>query len=146
MKPRLYDIWPDFEPVYDENEYSWTTLRELGETLLLNCGECDGPSDMRHPRCDTCVKKRSGIANIHIVGLVKFNPQTDVARVHIHIRGLKPQPGQQPVKASGQGPTGASRTGTDRPLHVAFYFRQKIVIVMATFVIDDLGQCFKRDF
>ncbi len=20
MKPGLYDIWPDFEPVYDENE------------------------------------------------------------------------------------------------------------------------------
>ena len=28
MKPKLYDIWPDFEPVYDENEYSWTTLRK----------------------------------------------------------------------------------------------------------------------
>ena len=48
MKPRLFDIWPDFEPVYDENEYSWTTLRSLDETLLLNCGECDGPSDLRH--------------------------------------------------------------------------------------------------
>lgn len=63
MQPRLYDIWPDFEPVYDENEYSWTPLRKLGETLLLNCGECDGPSDLRHPLCDTCVNKRSGIAS-----------------------------------------------------------------------------------
>ncbi len=63
MKPKLYDIWPDFEPVYDENEYTWTDLRGLGETLLLNCGECDGPSDMRHPRCDTCVRKRSGMAS-----------------------------------------------------------------------------------
>jgi len=62
MKPDMYDIWPDFEPVYDENEYSWTTLRGLGETLLLNCGECDGPSDMRHPRCNACVIKRSRIA------------------------------------------------------------------------------------
>ena len=63
MKPDLYNIWPDFEPVYDENEYSWTTLRGLGETLLLNCGECDGPSDMRHPRCDACVLKRSRTAS-----------------------------------------------------------------------------------
>jgi hypothetical protein len=63
MKPRLYDIWPDFEPVYDENEYSWTTLRGLEETLLLNCGECDGPSDMRHRNCQDCVRKRSGIAS-----------------------------------------------------------------------------------
>jgi len=63
MKPDMYSIWPDFEPVYDENEYSWTTLRGLGETLLLNCVKCDGPSDMRHPRCDACVLKRSGIAS-----------------------------------------------------------------------------------
>ena len=63
LKPRLYDIWPDFEPVYDENEYSWTNLRGLDETLLLNCGECDGPSDMRHSRCQECVKKRSKIAS-----------------------------------------------------------------------------------
>ena len=63
MKPDMYDIWPEFEPVYDENEYSWTTLRGLGETLLLNCGECDGPSDMRHSSCDECVFKRSTIAS-----------------------------------------------------------------------------------
>ncbi len=63
MKPDMYDVWPDFEPVYDENEYSWTALRGLGETLLLNCGECDGPSDMRHPRCDSCVLKRGRIAS-----------------------------------------------------------------------------------
>ncbi|RJS90045.1 hypothetical protein DRO56_05035 [Candidatus Bathyarchaeota archaeon] len=61
-KPDLYEIWPDFEPVYDESEYSWTNLRGLGEVLLLNCGDCDGPSDLRHPRCDECVKKRGKIA------------------------------------------------------------------------------------
>ena len=60
--PNLYEIWPDFEPVCDESEYSWTTLRGLGEVLLLNCGECDGPSDLKHPRCDTCTKKRANIA------------------------------------------------------------------------------------
>jgi len=54
----LFEIWPDFEPVYDEEEYSWEDLRGLGTTLILNCGSCDGPSDTRHPRCDACVIKR----------------------------------------------------------------------------------------
>lgn len=54
----VYDIWPDFEPEFDEREYAWTDLRGLGETLLLNCGQCDGPSDMRHERCKACVDKR----------------------------------------------------------------------------------------
>lgn len=58
----LYDIWPDFEPDFDEREYAWTTLRGLGESLLLNCGRCDGPSDMRHSKCRTCVEKRKEIA------------------------------------------------------------------------------------
>jgi len=58
----LYDIWPDFEPEYDEREYAWSNLKGLGETLLLNCGQCDGPSDMRHERCKTCVERRKEIA------------------------------------------------------------------------------------
>jgi len=58
----LYDLWPDFEPEFDEREYAWTDLRGLGETLLLNCGKCDGPSDMRHGRCKVCVGKRKEIA------------------------------------------------------------------------------------
>ena len=58
----IYDIWPDFEPEFDEREYAWTDLRGLGETLLLNCGQCDGPSDMRHERCKVCVDKRNDIA------------------------------------------------------------------------------------
>lgn len=62
-QPDIYDIWPDFEPVFDSNEYAWTSLRGLGETLLLNCGECDGPSDMRHERCDNCMEKRSKTAS-----------------------------------------------------------------------------------
>ncbi|HDN05867.1 MAG TPA: hypothetical protein ENF90_02585 [Candidatus Bathyarchaeota archaeon] len=60
---KAYDIWPDFEPKYDENEYAWTTMRGLGEVLILNCGVCDGPSDLRHARCRGCVKKRSKIAS-----------------------------------------------------------------------------------
>ncbi|MDW8048467.1 MAG: hypothetical protein RMJ07_02130 [Nitrososphaerota archaeon] len=58
----LFEIWPDFEPQYDEREYAWAELKGLGETLLLNCGQCEGPSDMRHERCKTCVEKRKEIA------------------------------------------------------------------------------------
>lgn len=58
----IYDLWPDFEPEFDEREYAWTDLKGLGETLLLNCGKCDGPSDMRHERCQTCADKRKEIA------------------------------------------------------------------------------------
>ena len=58
----LYGVWPDFEPEYDEREYAWTNLRGLGESLLLNCGQCDGPSDMRHVRCKSCVERRKEIA------------------------------------------------------------------------------------
>jgi len=58
----VYDIWPDFEPQYDEQEYAWATLRSLGEVLILNCGVCDGPSDLRHARCKECTDKRSKIA------------------------------------------------------------------------------------
>jgi hypothetical protein len=61
-KNDLYDIWPDFEPMYDEHEYAWTTIRGLGDTLLLNCGQCDGPSDLRHVRCKGCAEKRECLA------------------------------------------------------------------------------------
>jgi hypothetical protein len=57
-KEEAYDLWPDFEPQFEEQEYAWPTLRGLGEVLLLNCGLCDGPSDLRHYRCKTCVEKR----------------------------------------------------------------------------------------
>lgn len=58
----LYDIWPDFEPQYDIHEYAWTTLRGLGEVLILNCGVCDGPCDLRHLLCRDCLEKRSRTA------------------------------------------------------------------------------------
>lgn len=59
---KIYEVWPDFEPECDEREFAWATLRGLGEVLLLNCGTCEGPSDMRHSRCESCVEKRSQIA------------------------------------------------------------------------------------
>ncbi len=59
----IYDIWPEFEPEYHEKEFAWTTLKSLGEALLLNCGQCDGPSDMRHNICVKCVEERSKIAS-----------------------------------------------------------------------------------
>jgi len=58
----IYDVWPDFEPQYDEHEYTWATLRGLGEVLILNCGTCEGPCDLRHMQCKECVEKRSKIA------------------------------------------------------------------------------------
>lgn len=58
----MYDIWPDFEPQYDEREYAWTTLRGLGEVLMLNCGVCDGPSDLRHTLCKDCAERRGKLA------------------------------------------------------------------------------------
>lgn len=58
----LYDIWPDFEPQFDERECAWTTLRGLGEVLILNCGVCDGPSDIRHALCRDCAEKRGKLA------------------------------------------------------------------------------------
>lgn len=58
----VYDVWPDFEPQYDEHEYTWATLRGLGDVLILNCGVCDGPSDSRHIRCKECVEKRGKMA------------------------------------------------------------------------------------
>jgi len=54
----LYGIWPEFEPIYDETEFTITTIHRLGEILLLNCGSCDGPSDTRHPKCELCVNRR----------------------------------------------------------------------------------------
>ena len=58
----LFDLWPDFEPVYFDNEYTWTTLYGLGEVLILNCGKCEGPSDLRHKQCKICTEKRSQFA------------------------------------------------------------------------------------
>jgi hypothetical protein len=58
----LYEIWPTFDPQYDEHEYAWTNIRGLGDVLLLNCGQCDGPSDLRHIQCKDCVEKRESLA------------------------------------------------------------------------------------
>ena len=58
-----FEIWPDFESQYEVQEYSWTTLGDLGEVLLLNCGRCDGPSDLRHEICKSCIDERKRKAN-----------------------------------------------------------------------------------
>jgi hypothetical protein len=82
----VYDIWPDFEPQYDEHEYSWTTLRGLGEALILNCGICDGPSDLRHARCKECAENRGIIAKEayqKTAGLLKEKwPALFLCRIH----------------------------------------------------------------
>ena len=61
-KDDLFEVWPDFSPQYDEYEYAWTTIRGIGEALLLNCGQCDGPTDRRHVKCKNCAEKRGRIA------------------------------------------------------------------------------------
>ncbi|HID90443.1 TPA: hypothetical protein EYP44_00600 [Candidatus Bathyarchaeota archaeon] len=61
-RPEAYEIWPNFEPVYKKEEYVWTVLSKLGEVLLLNCGQCEGPSDIRHSICRKCVMDRTKIA------------------------------------------------------------------------------------
>lgn len=61
-KSDLYEVWPDFDPQYDEHEYAWMTIRGLGDALLLNCGQCDGPSDLRHMGCKSCTEKRESLA------------------------------------------------------------------------------------
>jgi hypothetical protein len=60
----VYEVWPDFEPQFDEREYAWTTLQGLGEVLVLNCGVCDGPSDPRHALCKECAEKRGKLAKM----------------------------------------------------------------------------------
>ncbi|MCK4952751.1 hypothetical protein KAS14_03120 [Candidatus Bathyarchaeota archaeon] len=58
----VFDVWPDFEPQYNEQEYIWSNIHGLGEVLLLNCAQCDGPSDLRHNRCKECVENRGQTA------------------------------------------------------------------------------------
>ena len=47
--------WPTFSntPVTD---YTITNIKALGTVLVINCNECDGPTDLRHPICKQCVR------------------------------------------------------------------------------------------
>ncbi|MHA2406813.1 MAG: hypothetical protein ACXACA_00335 [Candidatus Ranarchaeia archaeon] len=58
-----YEIWPDFTPERDLEEFSIITMKTLGNVLILNCATCDGPSDLRHNTCTDCVKTRREYAN-----------------------------------------------------------------------------------
>ncbi|NWG09753.1 MAG: hypothetical protein HXX80_05565 [Nitrososphaerales archaeon] len=63
--PKVYDRWPDFQASFDPGEYIFINIR--GEkALLLNCGECDGPSDVSHPDCEKCVSHRTKLAESEI--------------------------------------------------------------------------------
>ncbi|MEM3383561.1 MAG: hypothetical protein QXL52_02510 [Nitrososphaerales archaeon] len=55
--PKAYDRWPDFESSFDSEEYLFLELKNE-KALLLNCGDCDGPSDILHPTCEKCVEFR----------------------------------------------------------------------------------------
>lgn len=61
-KPDLYPIWPEFTAEYDADEYAFVSLPGLGGILMLNCGVCDGPSDLRHATCRSCAAARQAKA------------------------------------------------------------------------------------
>ncbi|MHA1596262.1 MAG: hypothetical protein ACTSVF_03910 [Candidatus Asgardarchaeia archaeon] len=48
-------IWPDFEPSY-QDDYIVMDVRGIN-TLIINCGKCDGPSDPRSDECKKCISK-----------------------------------------------------------------------------------------
>ena len=55
--PKLYDKWPSFETSFDIEEYILVEIKGK-KVLMLNCGDCDGPSDISHPICKKCVDFR----------------------------------------------------------------------------------------
>ncbi|MCP8318171.1 MAG: hypothetical protein H3Z51_15130 [archaeon] len=59
--PKAYDRWPDFEASFDSEEYLLIELKNE-RALLLNCGDCDGPSDVSHPNCEKCIDFRTKFA------------------------------------------------------------------------------------
>ena len=73
-KPQLYPIWPSFSIDCDMEEYSYVTLPGLGSLLLLNCASCDGPSDLRHDTCKSCISTRKANALAH-------NPDQPITKV-----------------------------------------------------------------
>jgi hypothetical protein len=39
----LYEIWPDFESKFDENEYFRIEIGENLPVLMIHCASCEGP-------------------------------------------------------------------------------------------------------
>jgi len=67
--PNAYDRWPDFESSFDSKEYLFIELK--GEkALVLNCGDCEGPSDIFNSICDKCIEFRTKYAERE----TKFEP------------------------------------------------------------------------
>ncbi|MHA2060525.1 MAG: hypothetical protein ACW976_07090 [Candidatus Ranarchaeia archaeon] len=58
LDDQSFEIWPDFTPERDLEEFSIIQMKSLGNVLILNCATCDGPSDLRHPTCEDCVQAR----------------------------------------------------------------------------------------
>ena len=58
LKDDSFEIWPDFEPERDLEEFSIIKMKGLGKILMLNCASCDGPSDLRHSVCAECARTR----------------------------------------------------------------------------------------
>lgn len=52
--PQMYDVWPEFSPECDEDEFLQAKIGEHN-VLMLHCASCDGPLDPRHPTCKQCM-------------------------------------------------------------------------------------------
>lgn len=52
--------WPNFSPI-DVTDFTIVNMPNLGRVIVLNCQDCDGPSDPRHETCFYCIKKQIDI-------------------------------------------------------------------------------------
>ncbi len=55
--PHLYEIWPDFSPEYDEEEFLQAKIGEH-PVIMFHCASCEGPLDPRHSTCRQCIQFR----------------------------------------------------------------------------------------
>ena len=59
LKTKKTTIWPNFSNI-TVTDYTITNIKNLGTVLVVNCNECDGPSDLRHPVCKECIRQIKG--------------------------------------------------------------------------------------
>ncbi|MEQ9715646.1 MAG: hypothetical protein ABGF52_08945 [Candidatus Asgardarchaeum sp.] len=58
LNKEIHDPWPLFERLDSKSkDYAYIEKMEhLGRVLLVNCGDCDGPSYIGHKTCLLCIK------------------------------------------------------------------------------------------
>jgi len=79
--PKAYDKWPNFEASFDSKEYLFIELKSE-KALLLNCGDCDGPSDVSHSTCEKCIEFRTKFAERDIKSEHKMWKHLILARIY----------------------------------------------------------------